>query len=68
VNTPNKQSRTVSGGSTPLYGLRVGLIKIVCFFVNSHSGGVKISPLGTTATTGLLYLPRVIVMMENFVE
>jgi hypothetical protein len=29
---------------------------------------VEISPLGTSATTGLLYLPRVIVMMENLVE
>jgi hypothetical protein len=30
---------------------------------------VKISPLGTSAATGLLYLPRVIVMMmENLVE
>jgi hypothetical protein len=29
---------------------------------------VEISPLGTSATTGLLYLPRVIVMMmENLV-
>jgi hypothetical protein len=40
-------------------------------FFNSHSGGVwvEISPLGTSATTGLLYLPRVIVMMmENLVE
>jgi hypothetical protein len=29
---------------------------------------VEISPLNTWATTGLLYLPRVIVMMENLVE
>jgi hypothetical protein len=30
---------------------------------------VEISPLGTLATTGLLYLPRVIViMMENLVD
>jgi hypothetical protein len=29
---------------------------------------VELSPLGTSATTGLLYLPRVIVMMENLVE
>jgi hypothetical protein len=27
-----------------------------------------LGPLGTSATTGLLYLPRVIVMMENLVE
>jgi hypothetical protein len=30
--------------------------------------GVEISPLGTSATTGLLYLPRVIVMIENMVD
>jgi hypothetical protein len=32
--------------------------------------GVEISPFGTSATTGLLYLPRVMVvmMMENLVE
>jgi hypothetical protein len=31
--------------------------------------GVEISPLGTSATTGLLYLPRVVaMMMENLVE
>jgi hypothetical protein len=28
----------------------------------------KLGPLGTSATTGLLYLPRVIVRMENFVQ
>jgi hypothetical protein len=27
-----------------------------------------LGPLGTSATTGLLYLPRVIVMIENLVE
>jgi hypothetical protein len=27
-----------------------------------------LGPLGTSATTGLLYLPRVIVMVENLVE
>jgi hypothetical protein len=27
-----------------------------------------LGPLGTSATTGLLYLPRVIVMTENLVE
>jgi hypothetical protein len=27
-----------------------------------------LGPLGTSAATGLLYLPRVIVMMENWVE
>jgi hypothetical protein len=37
-------------------------------FVYSHSGGVELGPFGTSATTGLLYLPRVIVMMENLVE
>jgi hypothetical protein len=41
---------------------------------NSHSGrgggGVEsiLGPLGTSATTGQLYLPWVIVMMENLVE
>jgi hypothetical protein len=29
---------------------------------------VELSPHGTSATTGLLYLPRVIVTMENLVE
>jgi hypothetical protein len=29
---------------------------------------VELSPLCTSATSGLLYLPRVIVMMENLVE
>jgi hypothetical protein len=40
------------------------------FSFNTHSGGgVEISPHGTSATTVLLYLPRVIVMMmENLVE
>jgi hypothetical protein len=28
----------------------------------------KLGPLGTSATSGLLYLPRVIVRMENLVE
>jgi hypothetical protein len=28
----------------------------------------KLGPLGTSATSGLLYLPRVIVKMENLVE
>jgi hypothetical protein len=39
-------------------------------FLNSRSGGVesKSGPLGTSATSGLLYLPRVIVRMENSVE
>jgi hypothetical protein len=27
-----------------------------------------LGPLGTSATTGLLYLPRMIAMMENLVE
>jgi hypothetical protein len=33
---------------------------------NSHSGGVesKVSPLGMSATSGLLYLPRVIARMD----
>jgi hypothetical protein len=31
-------------------------------------GAVEISPLGTSATTGLLYLPRMIVRMVNLVE
>jgi hypothetical protein len=41
-----------------------------CFF-NSHSeGGVesKLGPLGTSATNWLLYLPKVIMRMENLVE
>jgi hypothetical protein len=39
-------------------------------FFNSHSGGVesKLGPLGTSATPGLIYLPRVIVRVENLVE
>jgi hypothetical protein len=38
--------------------------------LNFHSGvvGSKLDPLGTSATSGLLYLPRVIVRMENLVE
>jgi hypothetical protein len=28
----------------------------------------KLGPLGTSATSGLLYLPRVIVRMDNLVE
>jgi hypothetical protein len=28
----------------------------------------KLGPLGTSATSGLMYLPRVIVTMENLVE
>jgi hypothetical protein len=28
----------------------------------------RLGPLGTSATTDLLYLPRVIVMMENLVD
>jgi hypothetical protein len=38
---------------------------------NSHSGGGRIpylGPLGTVAITGLLYLPWVIVRIENLVE
>jgi hypothetical protein len=33
-------------------------------------GGVesKLGPIGTSATSGLLYLPRVIVRMEKLVE
>jgi hypothetical protein len=33
-------------------------------------GGIEamLGPLGTSATSSLLYLPRVIVMMENLVE
>jgi hypothetical protein len=40
------------------------------FFFNLRSGGVesRLGPLGTSVTSGLLYLPRVIVRMENFVE
>jgi hypothetical protein len=39
-------------------------------FFNSHSGGVesKMVQVGTSATSGLLYLPRVIVRMGNLVE
>jgi hypothetical protein len=40
------------------------------FFLFAWGGGVesKLGPLGTSATTGLLYLPRVIVMMESLLE
>jgi hypothetical protein len=31
-------------------------------------GGVQLGPLGTGATSGLLYEPRVIMMMEKLVE
>jgi hypothetical protein len=31
-------------------------------------GGVQLSPLGTAATNGLLWQPRVIMMMEKSVE
>jgi hypothetical protein len=42
----------------------------VIFKLNSHNGGVqsKLAPLGTSATSGLLYLPRVTVRMEKLVE
>jgi hypothetical protein len=44
----------------------------IFFFSNSQSGGggveSKLGPLGTSATSGLLYLPRVIMRMENLVE
>jgi hypothetical protein len=40
------------------------------FFLICLVGGVesKLGPLGMSATSGLLYLPRVIVRMENLVE
>jgi hypothetical protein len=39
-------------------------------FINSHSGGVEsqLGPLDTSATSGLLYLLRVILRIENLVE
>jgi hypothetical protein len=50
-----------------LPNLSTGIINV---FFNSHIWGVesKVDPLGTSATSGLLYLPRVIVKMENLVE
>jgi hypothetical protein len=40
------------------------------FFYYLNIGGMDaiLGPLGTTATPGLLYLPRVIVRMEKLVE
>jgi hypothetical protein len=40
------------------------------FLIRIVGGGVEsiLGPLGTAATSGLLYLPRVIVRMENLVE
>jgi hypothetical protein len=39
------------------------------FFLFGYRGlDSTVSPLGTAAITGLLYLPRVIVKMEKFVE
>jgi hypothetical protein len=41
----------------------------ILYFLNSHCGVESIlRPLGTSATSGLLYLLRVIVTMENLVE
>jgi hypothetical protein len=43
---------------------------LVLHFFNSHFWGVEsiLGPLGTSATSGLLYLPQVIVRAENLVE
>jgi hypothetical protein len=40
------------------------------FLIRNVEGGVEpiLGPLGTSATSGLLYLPRVIVRMESLVE
>jgi hypothetical protein len=45
-------------------------LSIQVFFFNSHIGGVEseLGPLGTAATSALLYLSRGIVMTENLVE
>jgi hypothetical protein len=42
----------------------------VMFFFNSHSGGLSPSWVHSArrSLNGLLYLPRVIMMMENLVE
>jgi hypothetical protein len=42
----------------------------VFFFLNSHSGGVESKWFHSARRplNGLLYLPRVIMMMENLVE
>jgi hypothetical protein len=37
-------------------------------FKSIVGGGVKLGPLGTAATNGLLCQPRMIMMMEKFVE
>jgi hypothetical protein len=53
-----------------MYKASVKIRRKTVKFLNSHSGGVesKLGPLGTSATSGLLYLPRVIVRMKNVVE
>jgi hypothetical protein len=40
--------------------LRNRLTTILCFFFLVSLGGVRLSPLGTSATVGLLYQPRMI--------
>jgi hypothetical protein len=49
--------------------LKVPLLCRSFFFLFEHWGVESIlGPLSTAATTGLLYLPRVIVRMEKLVE
>jgi hypothetical protein len=41
---------------------------MIFFLIRLVGVEVQLGPLGTAATDGLLYLPRVMMMMENLVE
>jgi hypothetical protein len=53
-----------------LIDARIRHLRLVAQFLFLEYWGVEsiLGPLGTAATPGLLYLPRVIVEMENLVE
>jgi hypothetical protein len=60
----------IVGNDNVVTSIKIETAKILLatFLIHMGGGGVILRPLGTTTTTGLLYLPRVIVRMENLVE
>jgi hypothetical protein len=50
------------------YAYFSSLLIFLIFLIGIVGGGVQLGPLGTAATNGLLWQPRVIMMMEKLVE
>jgi hypothetical protein len=73
-NNNNNNNLEVGKQNTYIYKNTVYFImrnvKVLTYFLYFNIGGVESiqGPLGTAATNGLLYVPRVIVRIEKLVE